>query len=443
MPSRPVTSSRSPVTRPLRAICLSLLLNLALAAGCVYLYSKWHDIPENDRARAAANAVTGASGHGKEDTTDATAPAPPEHLVAALAQPDSAILRDYLLKENFPPETIWSLVTAHVNRRHSDRLENYTLREPPRTGNWWLTPPQDRLARNIDQTSDRLALDNEIEDELDTLLAGIPRPPSPPPSPQDPAAWLSPEKARLVKRINADYSTPIARLRLASGGPGEIRLPGDDEKLALLREEQKRDLAAVLTPDELAEYERRSSFRTQLHLWHHLQGFTASEEEFRRIFDLQKTCDDAFPTYNSGTQAERQAAEKQLKTDLRAALGDERYELYQRAATMDYTLAQAAARRLALPAGTAETLYALREPTAATARAVDRMEGLTLEEKKDAVRQIARETRQKVADLLGEDGAKTYFEKGGMRWLKHLESGGILRFDQEGDGYRKASLNAK
>ncbi|MDR1282834.1 MAG: hypothetical protein LBK99_18720, partial [Opitutaceae bacterium] len=285
----------------------------------------------------------------------------------------------------------------------------------------------------------RLALGNNIETELDNLLAIIPRPLPPPSGPRDPAAWLSPEKARLVRQIEADYSTPIRLLSMA--GP-DIRLPSDDEKLALLNADQQRDIAAVLTPDELARYDQRPSLHTQFQLWDHFQGFTASEAEFQKIFALQKAHDDVFPTYNSGTREERDAAEKKLKADIRTALGDDRYELWQRAATTDYQLAQAAARRLALPADTADALYALRGPAAATASAVGRMEEMNNEEKKEAVRQIARDTRQKVTDLLGEEGAKVFFEKDGMRWLKHLDNGDSVRFDREG-GYKKESIGTK
>ncbi|EIQ02176.1 hypothetical protein OpiT1DRAFT_00759 [Opitutaceae bacterium TAV1] len=435
---------RPPAHCRARALALSLFLNLALVVACGWLHLAHRATgPDGQRGAMPVSAQTPAIPTGSEaipaNATNASAPAP-AHLVAALAQPDSAVLRDYLLTTDFPPDVVCSLVAAHVQRRYAARFEEHMLRQPPRTGEWWLAPPPDLVDQSIARASGRLALDSEIEAELDRLLANVPRLPSPPAGPRDPASYLSPEKARLVRQIEADYQTPLARL--STSGP-DIRLPGDDEKLALLKAEQQRDLAAALTPDELARYEQRSSFRTQLHLWDHFQGFTASDAEFQQLFALQKAHDDAFPTYNSGTREERDAAEKKLNTDIRTALGDERYELWQRAATTDYQLGQAAARRLALPADTADALYALRGSVATTASAVGRMEELNIDERKEAVRQIARETRQKVTALLGEEGAKVYFEKGGMRWLKHLDNGDSVRFDREGSGYKKENIGTK
>jgi|GEM_PF-4138516 hypothetical protein len=61
-------------------------------------------------------------------------------------------------------------------------------------------------------------------------------------------------KAAAVHRINADYERMQARLANESGG---LRLPSDEEKFRLLKEERHRDLAALLTSEELRAYEAR------------------------------------------------------------------------------------------------------------------------------------------------------------------------------------------
>src|SRR5258707_692709 len=72
---------------------------------------------------------------------------------------------------------------------------------------------------------------------------------------------LSRQKVDSVQRIEDDYSEMTSAIRAAMAG---ITLPEDRDKLALLAREKHADLAAVLTPGELADYELRSSPITSL-----------------------------------------------------------------------------------------------------------------------------------------------------------------------------------
>lgn len=44
------------------------------------------------------------------------------------------------------------------------------------------------------------------------------------------------------------------------------------------------------------------------------------------------------------------------------------------------------------------------------------------------------------APRLGKEGAKAYFDKGGMSWLKHLDNGDSVQFDLDNDAYRKKPI---
>lgn len=64
------------------------------------------------------------------------------------------------------------------------------------------------------------------------------------------------EKTRQLQSIAADYRELAEQIYARSSG---IIPPEDREKLGLLEQEKNADLAKVLTPPELEEYQQRSS----------------------------------------------------------------------------------------------------------------------------------------------------------------------------------------
>lgn len=244
-------------------------------------------------------------------------------------------------------------------------------------------------------------------------------------------AGLAPDKAAALYRIEQDYQELEAEIRRATDG---FELASDREKLRLLKAERERDIAGLLTADERAAWELRSSPTAQ-QLRYRMGQLDATEDEYRRIYALQKTFDDRYnrydqagpyvdPTENDPDYWERRNAEQEkLEAQIRAIIGPERVAAAALENNYDYTTARDAAARLGLPPETAKNLVALRAPAAAESRRIADDPALSREQKSIALAALAAETRAEVEQTLGREGAEAYFERNAMSWLKELERG--------------------
>lgn len=244
-------------------------------------------------------------------------------------------------------------------------------------------------------------------------------------------AGLAPDKAAALYRIEQDYQELEAEIRRATDG---FELASDREKLRLLKAERERDIAGLLTAEERAAWELRSSPTAQ-QLRYRMGQLDATEDEYRRIYALQKTFDDRYnrddqvgPYVDPSEAAPdywklRNAEQEKLEAQIRAIIGPERVAAAALENNYDYTTARDAAARLGLPPETAKNLVALRAPAAAESRRIADDPALTSEQKSIALAALAAETRAEVEQTLGREGAEAYFERNAMSWLKELERG--------------------
>lgn len=87
-------------------------------------------------------------------------------------------------------------------------------------------------------------------------------------------------KVDMLERIQNDYGQLMMSYR------GSLfRLPSDRQELELLEAERQNDLAALLTPAELIEYELRTS-ESSVRLGQTIRAFGASEDEYRQLYGL-------------------------------------------------------------------------------------------------------------------------------------------------------------
>ena len=100
--------------------------------------------------------------------------------------------------------------------------------------------------------------------------------------------FAAPEKREALQQLEQDYNELSNDLRRESKG---FQMPSDAEKARFLQEEKRRDLAAILSPEELAEYERRQS-RTAQNLRWQMTQMDATEAEYLAIFEIRKEFDE-------------------------------------------------------------------------------------------------------------------------------------------------------
>lgn len=225
---------------------------------------------------------------------------------------------------------------------------------------------------------------------------------------------LPAEKLDAVGRIHSDYGDLTSQIFAESGG---MMLPEDRENLALLEQEKRKDLAALLTPAELEQYDLYSS-TTANTLRRNLATFNPSEQEFRAVFALQKEFDDTYRTQFGGmldekTQQDRRTAEAKLNEKLRATLGDQRFEEYQRAQDNGYRVAARIAERYKLPAENAVAVYNIQKEA--------QQKLMSFRGDREAAANYARETSAKLNQLLGAKGVEAFRQSGGGFWIRNLE----------------------
>lgn len=231
---------------------------------------------------------------------------------------------------------------------------------------------------------------------------------------------LPPEKLVRIDRIHADYGDIADDVRARAGG---LLLASDREMLALLEQERRKDIAALLTPAELEIYDLQTS-PTARTLRARLAGFAPTEQEFHALFALQRAFDLRFGpavAADESRQRERAAAEAELESGFRRALGPARYAEYRRQQEPGYRIAARIVERFGLPAARAAAVDSLARDTQTRLVHLRDERTLTPEAVRGAVVQIGREAAERVAALLGPEGAELYRQTSAGAWLRALE----------------------
>ncbi|MFT3869030.1 MAG: hypothetical protein QM715_11280 [Nibricoccus sp.] len=380
---------------------------------------------------ATASSATGGS---------ASVEAAPSALANAIASRDPATLRDQLRALGLPEEVVRRMVRTillepyyaryramlaqHSNEK-SDLVggESYSSR---------LTKEERAELRTLSREGARQAEalfgSTSAEPDLENLRYN----------------YLPHDKADQLRQINRDYAEMRTDLNEEIG---RFRVASDDQKLKLLEQERRKDIESLLSPAELAEYDLRHS-NTASTLRNRLANLTVSDSEFRALFDIYK------PVYDSSANSavrnftpnqplsQEQIAQLKAQREVRAKsdeqaralLGDERYAEYNRTGDYDYRMLQAAATRFNLPQQTIEQVYGLRNSISAETLNIANNSGLTPEQKKAALSDLANQARTQVRNALGQEIGDAYL-KTNMQWINRVASGNTVTFGPTGSSY--------
>ena len=249
------------------------------------------------------------------------------------------------------------------------------------------------------------------------------------------------EKIDLVQRINDDYAEMTSQIRASMQG---ITLPEDREKMALLEREKRADLAAVLTPAELEEYEMRSSQVTS-RIRNTLSVMDASEAEFRAIFKVQQAFNDRVNPMMTGMVSsrmmdERREAQKEMYEQLKQVLPPDRYNEYVRASTTEYQMLHRLAQKDNIPTETINRAFSLRESIAAESVKIADDTAMSVEQKRAALTALAQKGKTQILSTLGPGAGETYAQA--ARWLTTIERGSGVTFAPDGNPMPRTIINA-
>jgi hypothetical protein len=416
----------------MKALPLLLAASLVANAALVTVTLRRSDSSADSSlaSRSSSSATAGAASASAKSKTDA-----PADIVSALKANDPEALRDLLRAAGLPDETVRNLVGTAIWSRYRDRMKALQPKPDPDKP-WWKNDQHNNWFGGMtrEQRAEMRRLQAEAQDESTRILGPT----------KDNNGWgwqdnrlsfLPEEKRKDFREIEQDYQDLIQEVQQEMNG---FTLPSDTEKIRFLQEEQKRDLAAILTPAELADYELRMS-KTANQLRWKMTRFDGTEEEYRKVFAIQKAFDDTQQTDAYGNPVnqgpddwkKRQEAQKLLNAQIKEALGADRYAEYSRSQNHEYQQLQSAAKRLDLPPETAVTVFNLRNDIASESKLIAENENLAPDQKKQALADLAKKTRAQVVSALGEEAAGVYM-KGSMHWLNSVEQGQLVTFSEDG-----------
>ena len=423
---------------PVILLAVSLTANLALAAVFVarpalappafrdFFSSRSADT----EAGIAANTRQAAAADSKARLAVSRAAAAQTRLWSALVADDLSTLVARLRAAGFPPHIVRAIASAQIEKRFSARMQELIggFENAP----FWKPDPfssmnNTKFREDYSQTyRERSKLLREmLGDDFFAFDA-------------DPSAAqrrqfgdMSKTKVDLVQRINDDYAEMISQIRASSQG---ITLPEDREKLALLEREKRADLAAFLTPQELEDYEMRSSPM----LSRSRNTFTlmdATQDEFRAIFRTQQPFNERINPTSVGMMSfsfgeGRREAQNQMYEALKAALSPARYADYMRAQNPEYQAIHRIAERENIPLETALRTFNLRDHFAAESARIMDNGAMDADQKRAAFKTLAQDARLQIIGNLGQTAGTAYAQS--ARWVGYIENGGAVSFGPDG-----------
>jgi hypothetical protein len=405
---------------------LTLLLATSLAANAAFFATKGYRpaVPTSPSATGPGPIAP----HAAAPTPTTAAPSVPANLFEALKANKTDSIRDFLRAAGLPEATIRSLVASLIWDRFFLQAKAVYGSRPDQP--WWkagLDNDQDPAARRERFTESR-RLFREAQDTTTRVFGPDAETPFSMLRNNPHLGFLSETKRKNVQEIEQDYEDLTQAVQINMVG---FKLPADEEKLKFIADEKRRDLAALLTPQELADYDLRTS-PTAEQLRRKVTQFDGSEEEYRKLFAIQKAYDDSH-ALDAGSRADRekrQEDEKQLREQFKTALGPQRYADYQLSQNYEYQKLVAATQRLALPVETARQVFDLRTTVSSESVCIMDSPDLAAAQKKQALADLAQRTRAQIVSRLGEAVTDVYI-KNNAGWLESVGEGHAFTIDAE------------
>jgi hypothetical protein len=328
-----------------------------------------------------------------------------------------------------PDETIRDLIITDVARLYGARRAALRAQVPrPKfweTGDAWETgaSPRGEIARQL------RALDDEERDLIRQLLgvdlkselarytgeeeAGL----------QHRYDFLSPEKRDRVLSVLERFEEMEQAIYSRTQG---LILDEDQEQLKQIEKAREAELAHLLDPEEMENYQLRHS-NTANSLRYQLAGFNPSEEEFRKIFRLQKTFEDEFAQSFDPTDEQQmevralaqQEAQEALNQEIKQVLGEPRFAEYERAQDGDYKSLVQIGQRFDLNQDAINRVYGMKAMAERQKEAVEANPDLSDVQRQAALAAIAQETERSVSQVMGDAVFKAYRSTGGQ-WISSL-----------------------
>jgi len=343
---------------------------------------------------------------------------------ALLATDDFPLLVARLRAAGFSPRDIKAIVTARVADRFG-ALRKAAVAQQAVVPYWRSTVsfPNDPKAgaeiRRLFEAQNTtlrevLGADFAASDEWSALIQ------------ERKSGYLPPEKADRLNQIIDDYNDLRRETYWTAQG---VMLPEDQQKIALLEKEQRDDLTALFTPEELEAYELRTNPIAH-QLRNQLSSFQPTEEEFKNLYRIEQAAraatqaGDSIPAQirsdPAALQKYLQAIQADKEKQIDTTLGTDRAAAYRMMIDPNYQYIDKLATRLALPAATVPQVYTVSKDYQTRAQALWNNQALTPENRSVQLNALAAEAETQLGSLLGPRGFEIYRNQAGA-WINTLK----------------------
>ena len=216
------------------------------------------------------------------------------------------------------------------------------------------------------------------------------------------------ERAALIEKIRHDYDEIRAKMSAEFAAAGAA-FPGGVSaflrQLALLEREMHADIAKVLPPRELEDYEMRETptGKTQLQ---RLAGLQVTEETQRAVFRLRKQFDDRFALVFDVTPPalfERERARQEMLGRLRLVVDDATFDALVGPEDLSYAGLRTLAAQQGLPPKVAADLWRMKHDYTLRKLEILAQAGLSNEQRTAMQAALAAQIRSNVTALVGPD----------------------------------------
>jgi hypothetical protein len=407
-------------------LVISLVLNLVLAGACVWLVKTRPvalapsvDSEQKTAATAPSSSVESADGQTSPSTPVTAKPAQSFDWRLVESEDYKKYIAN-LRSIGCPEETIRDIIIADVNKLFASRKR--AMNSSTNKFEFWKAGNVFGNIINEERIQQQQALAREKRELLKELLGVAPE------EKPDFLGGLNPFET-MLDFLPADKQTEVSELftkfqaKMVKGISGSP--DGEDMKnMQKMQKEMEAELAKILTPEELENYQLRMS-QTAMMMRMQLSAFEPNEQEFRDIFKLKKGFDDDYGPYGMVSQdkTEREkynTAKKELDAKIKGLLGDSRYVEYERSQDWNFQTMDRIATKNKLGRDAAVKVYDMKKAAEEHANKVRQDKQLSAEQRTEALRAIRAETERSIQTVFGDTGWNSYRNQQAAYWIKSI-----------------------
>ena len=389
-------------------LAVSLLLNVALAAVCIFLYL-------NSSRKSPVVPV-------QAGRTETNAPGAPPVAPVSWEMVESPVYAKYLANlraVGCPEDSIKQIVISDVDKFFASVKP---LSRPSQNFEYWKV--NSGLYEEDDERMRQQKLVAKEKRALIKHLLGVELDESSLPSDSadqtmEMLGFLPKEKQHAVSEIEASYASRTVRKF-----GGRISFSQWPEFRQLL-DKKYEELEKILTPEELEEYDYRFS-RVAQDIRNTLGEFKPTEKEFRAIVKIRKAYEDEFGPYlysipgeDASARNKREAALVAMNRRLKEALGESRYADYEHEREYRTSSLRILAAQYNIPKETIFQAFDVRQYAQEAALRIRSDPALSEGQKRESLRRLREESEKSFSNLLGKEAFEAYMRQSG-RWLQNI-----------------------